>query len=109
MMKIDDIRYRFECHMDKFYPELDLGMKGDMLTIMSPSGRNDIEIEYSTPAVQLMWKMFYSGAESERKSMTVSLPAMRSKPEGYYDAGYNEGIQDSRKTLIAAGVKVREN
>lgn len=109
MMKIDDVRYRFECHMDKFYPELDLGMKADIFTSMSQSARNDLGIEYSTPAVQLMWKMFCSGAESERKSMTVSLPAIRSKPEGYYDAGYNEGIQDSRKALIAAGVKVRKN
>lgn len=108
-MKIDDIRYRFECHMEKFYPELDLGLKGDLLSVMSSGARNDIDVEYSTPAVQLMWKMFCSGAESERKSITVSLPPMRSKPDGYYDAGYNEGIQDSRKTLVAAGVKVKEN
>ena len=108
-MKIDDIRYRFECQMEKFYPELDLGLKGDLLSVMSSGARNDIEVEYSTPAVQLMWKMFCSGAESERKSITVSLPPMRSKPDGYYDAGYNEGIQDSRKTLVAAGVKVKEN
>ncbi|EKN4197660.1 hypothetical protein NTJ19_000726 [Yersinia ruckeri] len=109
MLNIDDIRYRFECHMDKFHPELHLGLKGDMLSVMSPGSRNDIDLEYSTPAVQLMWKTYCSGAESERKSITVSLPPMRSKPDGYYDAGYNEGIQDSRKTLIAAGVKVREN
>lgn len=108
-MSIDDIRYRFECYMDKFYPDLHLGLKGNTLIVLSPGAKNDVDLEYSEPAVQLMWKMFFSGAESERNSITVSLPPLRSKPDGYYDAGYNEGIQDSRKTLIAAGVKVRES
>ncbi len=54
-----------------------------------------------------MWTLFQAGVLAERRATSVTLPALKAKPESFYDAGYNEGIQDCRKHLMASGIKVR--
>ncbi|WP_146747949.1 MULTISPECIES: hypothetical protein [unclassified Photorhabdus] len=105
-MNIHEIRRRFELFMDKYYSDVSLSCKTKH-GIYFPYSDNETDIKYENPGAQLMWKLFLSGAQSERKNIVVSLPVCKSPPDGFYDAGYNEGIQDCKKALLASGIKIR--
>ena len=55
-----------------------------------------------------MWMMFLAGGQTIQKNMVVKLPSLKEKPDGFYDAGYNEGVSDCRKYLNSAGLKIKE-
>lgn len=57
--------------------------------------------KYSNPGTQLLWEIYCSGVTNAKKKMKVSLPNLKEKPDGFYDAGYNEGIEDCKRYLIA--------
>lgn len=57
--------------------------------------------KYSDPGTQLLWEIYYAGANDAKKKMKINLPNLKEKPENFYDAGYNEGIKDCKKHLIA--------
>ncbi len=57
--------------------------------------------KYSDPGTQLLWEIYYAGANDAKKKMKINLPNLKEKPENFYDAGYNEGIKDYKKHLIA--------
>lgn len=106
-MDIDKIRYHFELHLETHYPALSLNMKTTSFLAHFDERSRDAGNEYAELGVQLMWMMYLSGALAQEKNMSVSLPALRDKPDGFYDAGYNEGVTDCRKYLNSAGIKIR--
>lgn len=113
-MALISVRNRFEIYMEQQYPNLALQVKGDIGASMKSHLGFRIErelfsedVEYNEPAVQLMWTLFRAGVAAERKATSVTLPAVKAKPDSFYDAGYNEGIKDCRKHLTASGIKVR--
>lgn len=113
-MALISVRNRFESYMEQHYPHLSLQVKGDIGASMRSHLGFRIErelysedVDYSEPAVQLMWTLFQAGVVAERKATSVSLPALKTNPDGFYDAGYNEGIQDCRKHLSASGIRVK--
>lgn len=107
-MEVDKIRYRFESHLVKFYPDLSLQMKRVSLQFHPNEQMKETGNEYCSPGVQLMWMMFLAGSVSQHNNTTVLLPSLREKPDGFYDAGYNEGILDCRKHLASAGIKIKK-
>ncbi len=107
-MEVEDIRYHFELYMDKFYPNLSLMKKRGGFLVHPAEEMKDTSKEYTEPGVQLMWMMFLAGGQTIQKNTTVKLPPFKGKPEGFYDAGYNESIADCRKYLTSAGVKIKE-
>lgn len=64
--------------------------------------------KYSNPGTQLLWEIYCAGATIAKKKMKVSLPNLKEKPDGFYDAGYNEGIEDCRRHIMAQQVIVSE-
>ncbi|TGC25046.1 hypothetical protein [Escherichia sp. E1130] len=113
-MALISVRNRFESYMEQQYPDLSLRIKGDIGSSMKAQLGFRMErelysedVEFFEPAVQLMWELFQAGVAAERKATSVTLPALKAKPDSFYDAGYNEGIQDCRKHLTASGIKVR--
>jgi len=107
-MEVDKIRYHFENHIEKFYPDLSLQMKRVSFQVHPIEQMKDTGSEYCTPSVQLMWMMFLAGGIAQQNNTTVSLPSLREKPDGFYDAGYNEGVMDCRKHLSSAGIKIKK-
>lgn len=113
-MALISVRNRFESYMEQQYPNLSLRVKGDTGASMRSYLGFRIErelysedVDYSEPAVQLMWTLFQAGVVAERRATSVTLPALKVKPDSFYDAGYNEGIQECRKHLTTSGIKVR--
>lgn len=106
-MALISVRNRFESYMEQQYPDLSLRVKGDIGSFRMEREQYSDDVEFFEPAVQLMWTLFQAGVTAERKATSVTLPALKAKPDGFYDAGYNEGIQDCRKHLTASGIKVR--
>ena len=113
-MALISVRNRFESFMEQRYPDLSLQVKGNIGASMKAQLGIRIERElysedvtYCDSAVQLMWTLFQAGVLAERRATSVTLPALKAKPDSLYDAGYNEGIQDCRKHLTASGIKVR--
>ncbi|HCP7405641.1 TPA: hypothetical protein OFU59_001350 [Escherichia coli] len=113
-MALISVRNRFESFMEQRYPDLSLQVKGNIGASMKAQLGIRIERElysedvtYCDSAVQLMWTLFQAGVLAERRATSVTLPALKAKPDSFYDAGYNEGIQDCRKYLTASGIKVR--
>ncbi|MCX8958332.1 hypothetical protein EHW64_19505 [Erwinia psidii] len=105
-MDIDQVRYRFECHLDDFYPTLPIALSKNMPCSVGEDNAISPGVEYKDPAVQLMWKVFYAGALSQNKNMVTTLPRLKNQPDGFYDAGYNEGVQDCRRHLVARGIRI---
>lgn len=107
-MQIDDIRFHFENHIEKFYPDLSLAFKSIIPASYCSGLRENAGEEYQDPGVQLMWMMFLAGARAQHKNTAITLPAPKSRPDGYFDAGFNDGIQECRRTLVAAGIKIKK-
>ncbi|MEQ5206587.1 hypothetical protein [Proteus sp. fly-1067] len=64
--------------------------------------------KYSNPGTQLLWEIYCAGATDAKKKMKVILPNLKEKPDGFYDAGYNEGIEDCRRHIMAQQVSISE-
>ncbi|WP_140919041.1 hypothetical protein [Limnobaculum xujianqingii] len=103
------LREQFEEYVKNNIPHLCLDLGGN--PIENP---DDIDIcpfsglrAYKEIGVQMLWKMFYEGAKVSIKCSVIKLPVLKSIPDGFYDAGYNEGILDCKKYLIAKGFKVK--
>lgn len=95
-MEVEDIRHHFEVYMEKFYPNLSLIINDGAFRVHPNELMKDAGSEYKEPGVQLMWMMFLAGGVTLQKNTAVRLPPLRDKPDGFYDAGYNEGISDCR-------------
>ncbi len=107
-MDVNDIRYRFENHMEDFYPTLSLMTKETPFIQASSVFINNEGKEYNEPGVQLMWLMYYSGAVAQYKNTSITLPPLKDKPQGYFDAGFNEGVHECRRHLISSGIKLKK-
>lgn len=107
-MEVENIRYHFELYMERFYPNLSLMKKQGLFLVHPVEEMKDTSKEYTEPGVQLMWMMFLAGGQTIQKNMVVKLPSLKEKPDGFYDAGYNEGVSDCRKYLNSAGLKIKE-
>ncbi|MFV9068713.1 hypothetical protein ABQ366_06790 [Serratia fonticola] len=105
-MDTNNLRYKFEALMQRDFDSVTLQRKTRNGLFIG--GVDDyLGSEYVDPGAQLMWSMFSAGAEEQKKNISVTLPTPKSKPDGYYDAGYNEGILDCRRALTSSGVKVK--
>ncbi|HEJ7901074.1 TPA: hypothetical protein SMI06_000461 [Serratia marcescens] len=101
------LRNKFEALMQRDYDQVSLERKTTNLFLLNK--RDDyLEVEYSDPGAQLMWTMYLAGASERGKHISVTLPSPKSVPDGFYDAGYNEGILDCRRALTSSGIKVRK-
>lgn len=107
-MEVENIRYHFEIYMERFYPNLSLGINDGTFRAHPNELMKGAGNEYQEPGVQLMWMMFLAGGLTLQKNASVRLPALREHPDGFYDAGYNEGVSDCRKYLTSAGIKIKE-
>lgn len=107
-MEIDKVRNQFENHLDRFYPNLPIAVNSRFSDSASRDPLGDVQCEYKDKGVQLMWLMFLAGAQAQNKNTSVTLPALRDKPDSFYDAGYNQGVIDCQKHLQNSGIKVRK-
>ncbi|CNE50619.1 hypothetical protein [Yersinia enterocolitica] len=108
-MEIQKLIAKFENFMELNYESVSLETKFPCsLSFIADYKAHEHTTEYKDPGAQLMWVMFVAGADTERKNLSVSLPKTKERPEGYYDAGYNEGINDCKRSLISSGIKIKK-
>lgn len=107
-MEIKKIRHQFESHLEKFYPSLPAEIKRGAFHVHPNEQMGDVTSEYKDPGVQLMWTMFLAGANCVEKNTYIALPALKSKPQNFFDAGYNEGVMDAQRKLKSDGFKIKE-
>ncbi|MEQ1967248.1 hypothetical protein ABLA30_09525 [Xenorhabdus nematophila] len=81
---------------------LDRKIKNELFFISS----YEKSVIYTDPGAQLLWEMFIAGLEKGQKSTKIRLPKSKEKPDNFFDAGYNEAIEDCRKHLQAQKIKV---
>lgn len=68
----------------------------------------NMDFSYIDSGAQLLWEIYCSGSNEAKKRMKISLPKSKEKPENFYDAGYNEGIEDCRRHIIAQQLTIIE-
>lgn len=108
-MLTENIRYNFEMLMERDYPQLSLTYKTRGHARCDYNLRNDLDSEYENSGVQLMWIMFRAGALAGLSRLKINLPPLRNIPDGYFDAGFNEGVQDRLASVWGNSVSAVRN
>ncbi|EMH5494545.1 hypothetical protein L3033_004255 [Providencia stuartii] len=68
---------------------------------------SDSSVTYKDPGTQLLWRMYFSGFNKAKRAIKINLPPLKQNPENFYDAGFNEGVEECRKHINAQQIKTR--
>lgn len=68
---------------------------------------SDTSVTYKDPGTQLLWSMYSSGFGKAKKIIKINLPPLKQNPDNFFDAGFNEGVEECRKHLNAQQIKTK--
>lgn len=108
-MELNRLNESFECEIKKKVKSINLEKKFD-----TPSGFTigyivNRDFSYIDSGAQLLWEIYCSGCNEAKKKMKINLPKFKEKPENFYDAGYNEGIEDCRRYMVAQQISFSDD
>ncbi|MFU0921334.1 hypothetical protein [Kluyvera sichuanensis] len=81
---------------------------GEIMNIKSTSFQFEqhMERKCQNAGVPVMWGIFLAGRMLQPHDGVAMLPPAKAKVDGFYNAGYNEDVDECRRYLTAAGFKV---
>lgn len=100
-MELNRLAESFERQIKKKVKSINLEKKFDSISGFSTGYMLNMDFSYIDSGTQLLWEIYYAGANDAKNKLKINLPNLKEKPENFYDAGYNEGIEDCKRHLIA--------